>query len=337
MAKQQISLGRQLAMLFSGLIGLALGLWALVYLLVDEPASVSLTVQQQTTTQTPKQDSAPVSAPDNKTSSRSANRVLERLDSRKLAIEDTVIEDGSAPVQSSAPPRDLNKASQKPLIVIVLDDVGVNRPSARAAIGLSTSVTLSFMTYADGVAEMAQQARDNGHDVMLHLPMEPKGDQDPGPQALLTSLSVAELKTRLNWGLSRFTGYIGVNNHMGSRFTEWTRGVRVVMEDIQKRRVFFMDSKTSPQSVVAQEAKRAGVPLLTRDIFLDNDYKNPETILAQLERAEKIAKRRGYVIAIGHPHRQTIAVLEQWFPLAKANGFNVAKVSELTRFLRETN
>ena len=336
MAKQQMSLGRQLAVLFSGLIGLALGLSALVYTLVDEPAPALLPVQQQAA-QAPEQDSASVSAPDDKMPGRSARHVSRRLDFRDLVIADTVIEEDSASVLSPAHPRDADKSSQKPLIVIVLDDVGVNRAGARAAIALSTAITLSFMTYADGVAEMAQQARDNGHDVMLHLPMEPKGDQDPGPQALLTSLSIAELKTRLNWGLSRFTGYIGVNNHMGSRFTEWTRGVRVVMEDIRQRRVFFMDSKTSPQSVVAQEAKRAGVPLLTRDIFLDNDYKNPETILAQLGKAEKIAKRRGYVIAIGHPHRQTITVLEQWFPLAKANGFNVATVSELTRLLRETN
>ncbi len=334
MARQQMSLGRQLAILFSGLPGLALGLWVLVYLLVDEPAPALLSVQQQAV-QAPEQDNAPVSAPNDKT--HSVRRVSGRLDSRDLVIEDTMIEDGSAPVPSPVPSREADKPSQKPLIVIVLDDVGVNRAGAGAAIGLSKAVTLSFMTYADGVADMARQARDNGHDVMLHLPMEPKGDQDPGPQALLTSLSVAELKTRLNWGLSRFTGYIGVNNHMGSRFTEWTRGMRVVMEEIRQRRVFFMDSKTSPQSVVAREARRAGVPLLIRDIFLDNDYKNPETILAQLERAEKIAKRRGYVIAIGHPHRQTIAVLEQWFPLAKARGFKVATVSELTRFLRETN
>ena len=336
MARQQMSLGQQLAILFSGLLGLALGLWVLVYLLVDEPAPALLPVQQQAV-QAPEQDNAPVSAPDDKTPGHSVRRVSGRLDSRDLVIEDTMIEDGSAPVPSSVPSRETDKPSQKPLIVIVLDDVGVNRAGARAAIGLSKAVTLSFMTYADGVADMARQARDNGHDVMLHLPMEPKGDQDPGPQALLTSLSVAELKTRLNWGLSRFTGYIGVNNHMGSRFTEWTRGMRVVMEEIRQRRVFFMDSKTSPQSVVAREARRAGVPLLIRDIFLDNDYKNPETIVAQLERAEKIAKRRGYVIAIGHPHRQTIAVLEQWFTLAKAKDFKVATVSELTRFLRETN
>jgi polysaccharide deacetylase 2 family uncharacterized protein YibQ len=202
-------------------------------------------------------------------------------------------------------------AAGGPVIAIVIDDLGDDSDAARRAIALPAAVSLSFLPYPAATPALARAAERAGHQVLVHVPMEPDGTTDPGPNALLTALAAPELTRRLDWALSRVPGYAGINNHEGSRFTADRAALIPVMEDLAGRHVFFLDSRTSPASVVVPLARAFGVPSAARDVFLD-DVQTPQAIAAALETAQSLARRNGVAIAIGHPHAATLAALALW-------------------------
>ena len=147
---------------------------------------------------------------------------------------------------------------------------------------------------------------------------------------MLTSLAVDEVRNRLEWALARFDGYIGISNHMGSRFTEWPDGMETVVRVLKRRGLLFLDSVTSEKSVGAVLARAHGVAHASRDIFLDHD-RDPASVARQLARTERIAKRRGYAVAIGHPYDVTLEALKTWIPDAVARGFVMVPLSAIVR------
>ncbi len=219
----------------------------------------------------------------------------------------------------------------KPMIALVIDDVGIDRRRSDAVVALPAPLTLSYLTYAHDLDSQTAAARARGHELMVHVPMQPKSaDADPGPKALRVRDTPVQLAQKLEWGLSRFSGYVGVNNHMGSRFTTDLTGMQAVMAALGSRGLFFLDSVTAPDSAGLRAARAAGVPVLTRDVFLDNED-TPEEVRYRLEQAEKIARRTGSAIAIGHPHDATITVLRDWIPDALNRGIAIVPVSALVR------
>jgi len=219
----------------------------------------------------------------------------------------------------------------RPIIAIVLDDVGVVKSHAEQAIALPPEITLSLMTYAAHVDDMAKRARAKGHELLVHVPMEPLSNKiDPGPKALGVANGDAEILARLRWGLDRFDGYIGINNHMGSRFTQDERGMGVVMRELKRRNLLFLDSKTIATSVGDRLAVELGVAHVLRDVFLDDDMSGT-AVLQQLALAERVARENGHAIAIGHPHPATIAALKAWLPRAKAAGFVIVPLSTVAK------
>ncbi len=218
------------------------------------------------------------------------------------------------------------------MIAVVLDDLGLNRAGTNRAIALPAPLTLAFMTYAEGLPRLAARARRAGHELMLHVPMAPRDSTfDPGPNVLRTELAPAELARRLDWGLGRFEGFVGVNNHMGSRFTASPEAMASVMAALRARGLLFLDSVTSSASVGAAMAARAGVPYATRDVFLDNEWRDRAAIARQFARLEAVARRNGSAIGIGHPHPVTLDVLARWLPAARARGFAIVPVSAIVR------
>lgn len=217
--------------------------------------------------------------------------------------------------------------AKPPFVAFLIDDAGLDRKGTQRAIKLSGPVTLSFMSYANDVAEQSVAARAAGHEVMLHLPMEPLDAKrnNPGPNALYVGLDEAELQRRLNWHLDRFPDYVGVNNHMGSRFTANAAGMALVMNEIGRRQVFWLDSLSGPNSAGPALARQRGLDAAERDLFLD-DERSPG-IAYELGAMERIAKARGDVIAIGHPHGSTLAAIENWMASAKERGFSIVPVS----------
>jgi len=218
----------------------------------------------------------------------------------------------------------------KPIIALIIDDVGLSRDRVQDLIDLPELLTLAFLPYASAIQSKVEMARVRGHEVMLHLPMQPSDDQtDPGPDALLVGLSDEEIRRRTNKNLDSFDGYVGVNNHMGSRFTADGRLMAIVMDIMAQRGLLFLDSKTTPRSTGYKLAVQRGMPSAKRDIFIDNVIEEA-AILKQLEKVEKIANKKGVAIAIGHPHKQTISALKKWLPAAADKGFIFLPVSAIT-------
>ena len=219
------------------------------------------------------------------------------------------------------------KTGPKPKIVIVIDDLGIDKPRTARAINLPGPLTLSFMTYASGLDKQTRAARDAGHELWLHIPMEPGSlDVDPGPNVLLTGIPKPELQASIKWNLEQFSGYVGINNHMGSRFTADLPGLRTLMEVLKKRDLLFLDSVTSGKSVAGKAARETGVPFARRNIFLDHqdDKVGIERRLAEVER---LARWKGIAIAIGHPRERTLTALGTWLKGLEAKGFQLVPLS----------
>lgn len=212
-------------------------------------------------------------------------------------------------------------AGRGPRIAIVIDDLGNDPGHAREAIRLPAPVTLAFLPYGPKVAEQAAQARCVGHELLVHMPMEPwEATMDPGPGALYAALPEAELRRRLDANLAAFEGYVGINNHMGSRFTGDAEAMSVVFGELRRRGLLYMDSRTSPETVGPRLAREFGLPWTERDVFLDNEPTH-EAIAARLAEVEHMARKHGTAVAIGHPHPETLRALATWIPEARARGF----------------
>jgi uncharacterized protein len=227
--------------------------------------------------------------------------------------------------------RPLVQASGKPMIAIVIDDLGLDAPRTRRATALDGAVTLAFMTYASRLSEWAGAARAANHEILVHMPMQPLSAKvDPGPNALTVAMSDAEILTRVRWGLERLDGYIGVNNHMGSRFTEYSQGMAVVLDEVKARGLLFLDSRTTAHSVCASAAAGLHLPFAERNVFLD-DEPTITGVSQQLETLANVARKFGAAIAIGHPHDATLDVLADWLPRAEAMGLAPVPLTSVMR------
>ena len=215
-----------------------------------------------------------------------------------------------------------------PELALVIDDLGPPEALTARAIELPRPVTLAFLPYADGLPAMTAAARARGHEIFVHLPMEPIGSPYPGPNAILVDLDPAELQHRLTWAFDRVPLATGVNNHMGSRATSDPETMLTVLREVRRRGLEFVDSRTSPMSVGDGLAAQLGIPHAARDVFLDN---NPtaDAIQHMLAGAERLARKRGYALAIGHPYPATLAVLRQWIPEAEARGLRIVRAMDL--------
>jgi uncharacterized protein len=229
--------------------------------------------------------------------------------------------------KNAVPFADLNS---RPLVAIVIDDVGIDRPRSKRAAELPGPLTMSFLPYAKDLREQARTARARGHELMLHLPMEPNGRNDPGPNALLVSLPDSELRQRTVAALDSFDGYAGVNNHMGSRFTAFRPGMETVLRQFKTRGLMFLDSRTTAQSVGDQVAQEIGLPGIVRHVFLDDD-ESLEAVRRKLAETEAVARRQGFVVAIGHPHETTLQALGEWLPGLPAKGLTLAPATAVLR------
>lgn len=223
-----------------------------------------------------------------------------------------------------------NPLPGRALVAIVLDDMGLDRTRAMRAIGLPAPLTLSFLPYGRDAPALAVLARQRGHEVLLHMPMQPLGTENPGPQALSVDLGPQEVRMRVGAALDRFGDAVGLNNHMGSRFTSDRSLMAPVMEELAARGLIFVDSRTANATQGAVAADLHGVPAVMRDVFLDNEITR-EAVLKQIAELELLAKRHGAAIAIGHPHDVTLVALAGWLPTLAERGFQAVPVTTIVR------
>lgn len=220
---------------------------------------------------------------------------------------------------------------QAPLVSIIIDDMGYSPGSLTRLEALPGPVTLAFLPYADSTPAMLAAAGRGEFDIFLHLPMQPLGDANPGINALLADLDETEFRKRVRQALAAVPGAVGVNNHMGSRVTALPEPMRWVMDELRQQPLLFVDSRTNPESVAEATATLLGLPATGRDVFIDH-LPEPEAIARQLALIERIARREGSVVAIGHPYDTTLRALERWLPDIEQRGFRLASVADVVAY-----
>lgn len=205
-----------------------------------------------------------------------------------------------------------------PRIAIIIDDLGYDLDLARSFTDLGFPVSLSVLPMAPFTKDIVKAAQENRCEVMLHLPMEPESypDVDAGAGALFTHMSEKEIKSLLHEYLKRVPGARGVNNHMGSRFTESEHSMDALLNELKHQGLFYVDSRTTSKTVAMDVAKRLGVAAARRNVFLDNDL-TQEAMAFQWQRLLAISRQAGKAIGIAHPHPETVAFLRQSLPLIK--------------------
>lgn len=232
--------------------------------------------------------------------------------------------DGASPLP--VPPVPQARPQNQGRVVVIIDDMGIDRKRSARAAALPGPLTLAWLPYAPNLPQQTRAARAAGHEMMVHLPMEPDGDDDPGPNALRLGNSGEENLRRLQIHLAAFEGYVGVNNHMGSRFTADPAALKPVMAELKRRSLIWVDSRTTPNSAGPALARAAGVPFLGRDVFLDHDS-SAMAVRISLSRLEQLARQRGLAVAIGHPHDNTLNALADWLPSLTLRGLRLISVS----------
>lgn len=226
----------------------------------------------------------------------------------------------------------MREVSGIPRVAIVIDDLGQNPAVARRLLQLRSPLTFSVMPRLRFSRQTADAAHQAGVEVMLHLPMQPFADSAPdiSPHEIKVGMSGGEVAAILRADLESVPYAVGVNNHMGSRATSDPALMNEVMEALEARRLFYIDSRTAPSSVALQAARRSGVAAFYRSVFLDDTRTVPYT-LSQLRELSNVAERRGVALAIGHPYPSTIAALRQFLPDLDRLNIQLVPVSTLLR------
>ena len=219
-------------------------------------------------------------------------------------------------------------------LAIVIDDLGHDRSAADALLALPFPITVSVLPHQQFSAEIAEEAYRRGDQVILHLPMEPQAEGEgsegvlPEPIELRVGMSAGEVSSDLDGMLETVPHAVGVNNHQGSRATSDPTLMHELMPLLRERGLFFIDSRTTAQTVAYDTAKASGVRAASRKVFLD-DTQTRQAVLAQLEVAARDVLRDGPAIAIGHPHPATISALSQGVPALENRGIRLVLASDL--------
>jgi polysaccharide deacetylase 2 family uncharacterized protein YibQ len=221
-------------------------------------------------------------------------------------------------------------AEKTAFIAIVIDDLGQDLRSAQEVLALPGRITVAVMPGFPLSKKVAELARQDKHEVLLHLPMEYRGKNGkPAPGMLRSTMTPMELLNVIGEDVDSVPGAIGVNNHEGSSLTENREAMKFLMAELKARDLVFLDSLTSAKSVAYATAKEFGMKAAKRDVFLDNESENAEYIRKQLNELARIAKERGHAIGIGHPHPATISELRKWLADAEKQGITIVPVSKL--------
>lgn len=216
-------------------------------------------------------------------------------------------------------------------LAIIIDDLGGAAPGTDELLALDRPLTFAVLPFLRFTAREAELARARGHQVILHLPMQPADPAvDPGPGAITVNLGDDEIRAAVRRDLEAVPGVVGVNNHMGSLATTDRRVMDIVMSVVAEAGLFFVDSSTARSSVVRAAARAAGVPTGFNVRFIDN-VKDVETIKKELARIGDDALRSGQAITTGHAHPATARAVREMIPQLEARGIRLVFVSELVR------
>jgi polysaccharide deacetylase 2 family uncharacterized protein YibQ len=257
----------------------------------------------------------------------------------ELAVARSVRQAQRDPVATQVPtlvptatPRPRPSPGARGRLAILLDDAGQSMDLLASAADLPEAVGVSVLPFLPHTADIANAMQESGHEVWLHLPMEPEGypKNDPGPGALLVTMSDSEIRRAVHDALNNVPHVIGMNNHMGSKATADLRTMTWVMQELKSRGMLFIDSRTTRNTVAQHAAEAQGVPVGRRHVFLDN-VRNRDAILGQLAEAVYRCRLHGSAIAIGHLDRVTVGVLHEELPELSKRGADLVAPSKLVK------
>ncbi len=220
--------------------------------------------------------------------------------------------------------------STRPKIAIVIDDIGHTANDLSLLRRLGNQVTyaiLPLLAYSQYFGELSQET---GAEVILHLPMQSETGTIPGPGLITDRMPEDYVREILNHNLNSVPYHTGVNNHMGSRGTANPALMKIILQELKKRRLFFLDSFTTPSSVGVSVANSMKVPSLKRDIFLDN-IDTQEAVREKLRELAAIARQNGFAVGIGHYRYNTLTVLNEEIPQLWDAGFEMVSLSDMIR------
>jgi polysaccharide deacetylase 2 family uncharacterized protein YibQ len=241
--------------------------------------------------------------------------------------------DGRRPLDHYARPLTDAQKSGKARVAIVVGGLGIGQSITREAIAkLPAPVTLAFAPYGGQLIRQVERARADGHEVMLHLPMEPFDypDNDPGPQTLVSGRPAIETIDRLHWLMSRFRGYVGVMNFMGARFMSSGDDFRLVARELASRGIGFVDDGSVARVRAAEIVRGEGVPAVAADLVIDANA-TPEAIDAALARLETIAIEKGAAVGVASAMPVSVERLKRWQDGLAERGITLVPASALLR------
>jgi polysaccharide deacetylase 2 family uncharacterized protein YibQ len=213
-------------------------------------------------------------------------------------------------------------------VALVVDDLGRNVAVLDALARLGVPLSYSVLPFESRTSEVVARLRQRGLEILCHLPMEARNGADPGPGALTSHMGDRELVRQTQAALAAVPGAVGVNNHMGSLLSEDPRAMATILRVLRRRGLFFLDSRTSSDTVGYVLARSMGIPAAERRVFLDRDP-SPTSIRHQFDRLLELARQEGQAVAIGHPRDTTLRVLQEELPKAMAAGYDFVSVSAL--------
>jgi len=216
------------------------------------------------------------------------------------------------------------------VIALIIDDFGYrNDHISNGFLELPGNLTYAVIPGHDYSQSFSKKAYDAGYEIVVHMPMENLGKTYGEEEYVLMSyFQEAEIKERINKSFAHLPEAVGLNNHQGSRGTADLRIMTILAHEIKENKKFFVDSRTTRNSVAESTMRKYGVPTNKRDIFLDNDL-DEEKIKIQMLKLADVAERKGIAIGIGHVKPQTLAVLQREIPDLQKKGFRFEFVSRL--------
>lgn len=203
-------------------------------------------------------------------------------------------------------------------LAIVIDDFGYRPAEEKKVLQMPPEISVAVLPNAPHARDMATKAHQSGHEVLIHLPMAPLSKQPLEKDTLTPEMSSTEIERIIRNAVNNVPYAVGLNNHMGSKMTSSLFGMQKVMQTLNHYNFYFLDSMTIANSQSIPAAQGTKVRVLKRRVFLD-DSQDITAIRQQFSRAVKLAQRDGYAIAIGHPHPNTVRVLQQMLPTLPAD------------------
>ncbi len=231
-------------------------------------------------------------------------------------------------------PKKLN--SKKAKIAIVIDDIGNTMEYQDLFLKLGDKITYAILPKLPHSTHFSRLSRKTGAEVILHLPLESLKGNIPGPGLITTNMPESHVLDLLSRNLASVPDHVGINNHMGSKGTMDSTLMKTLLRESKQRNLFFLDSQTTSQSVITSIANQMDLPVIQRDVFLDN-IDEQAAIIDQLVLLSSVARQRGYAVGIGHYRFNTLKILFEEIPKMQKAGFEIVNLTDLIYMLSSEN